>query len=215
MNIDGLDYNTQREKLRLMAYGRDVQQMVERCTALPTKAERQRCAASIIETMRRITTSQLDNKERNAVLWYHLALMSNFQLDIDYPVDIVREDKMARKPDKIAYTDKRTLRAKHYGRLLSATFEQLATMPAGTERDILAQKTASQMYRCLKAWGMGAADKEKIASDMAKYTDGKIQLDPRNLNLDYSAGNGKDLAFSNTGNDMFNNQGKKKKKKKK
>ena len=83
MEIDGLDYNTQRDKLKLMAYGRDIQQMVERCTALPTKEERQKCAAAIIEVMKRVVPSQMDNKERIPALWYHLALMSDFKLDID------------------------------------------------------------------------------------------------------------------------------------
>ena len=41
MNIKGLDYNTQRERLVLPEYGREVQQMVDHCVALPTRAERQ------------------------------------------------------------------------------------------------------------------------------------------------------------------------------
>ena len=48
MDIQGLDYNTEREKMRLKAYGRDIQQMVEHAVTLPTKAERQRCAEDII-----------------------------------------------------------------------------------------------------------------------------------------------------------------------
>ena len=42
MNIKGLDYNTEREKLILPEYGREVQQMVDIAVNLPTKEERQR-----------------------------------------------------------------------------------------------------------------------------------------------------------------------------
>ena len=98
MQLEGLDYNTQREKLKLMAYGRDIQQMVERCIELPTKEQRQKCAETIISTMRRVVPSSQNQKERMPVLWYHLALMSDFKLDIDYPVEIEHEDKMAQKP---------------------------------------------------------------------------------------------------------------------
>ena len=37
MNIEGLDYNTQREKLVLPEYGRDIQKMVDHAMTLPTK----------------------------------------------------------------------------------------------------------------------------------------------------------------------------------
>ena len=49
MNIQGLDYNTQREKLVMPEYGREIQKMVDYAVALPDREERQRCAESIIE----------------------------------------------------------------------------------------------------------------------------------------------------------------------
>ena len=52
-------------------------------------------------------------------------------------------------------------------------------MPEGEERDALVKKTANQMKRDLVMWGHGSADDERIASDLARFTDGKIQL---NLN---------------------------------
>ena len=54
MNIDGLDYNTQREKLVLPEYGREVQNMVDYAISLDNKADRQRCAETIILTMERM-----------------------------------------------------------------------------------------------------------------------------------------------------------------
>lgn len=54
MNIDGLDYNTQREKLVLPEYGREIQDMVAYCVTLPTKEERQDCAETIISIMDRM-----------------------------------------------------------------------------------------------------------------------------------------------------------------
>lgn len=201
--ITGLDYNTQREKLKLKAYGRDIQQMVERCVGLPTKEERQRCANAIIDTMKRVVPSQQSFKEREPALWYHLALMSDFKLDIDYPVEIVHEDKMATKPDPIPYMKDR-MPVRHYGRLLTAILEKLETMPEGEERDELVQLAAKQMYQSLLSWGMGAADKEKVASDLARYTNGVIQILPEEMLFD----------MKNDGSAMGSNAKKKKRKKK-
>ena len=48
MDIKGLDYNTQRSKLVLSEYGREIQKMVEYACDLPTKEERLKCAMTII-----------------------------------------------------------------------------------------------------------------------------------------------------------------------
>ena len=177
MNLDGLDYNTQRQQLKLMAYGRDIQQMVEQCIALPTKEERQACAATIIETMKRVVSSQLSYKEREPILWYHLALMSDFKLDIDYPVDIEHEDELAKSPETIPYSNKRPMPVRHYGRMILSVCDKLKEMEPGEERDDLVRLVANQMYRCLLSWGV-TADREKVVSDLARFTDGKIQADP-------------------------------------
>ncbi|MBQ0074700.1 MAG: DUF4290 domain-containing protein [Prevotella sp.] len=180
MELEGLDYNTHREKLRLMAYGRDIHQMVELCMKLPTKEQRLRCAEKIIDAMKRVVPSQQSFKERTPVLWYHLALMSDFKLDIDYPVEIIHEDKMATPPDHIPY-NKEKMPIRHYGRLVNELLNKLKTMPEGEERKALVTHTARQMYNSLVSWGLGTADKERVASDLARLTDGVIQVMPNEI----------------------------------
>lgn len=51
MDIKGLDYNTQREKLVMPEYGREIQKMVDLAVGLPTKEERNQCAQAIIHQM--------------------------------------------------------------------------------------------------------------------------------------------------------------------
>ena len=55
--------------------------------------------------------------------------------------------------------------------------EKLKDMPEGDERRELVRQTANQMKRDLLTWGHGSADDEKVADDMARLTDGAIQLD--------------------------------------
>ena len=56
-------------------------------------------------------------------------------------------------------------------------------MPAGEERDTLTMYTANQMKRDLMTWGHGSMDDEKVANDLAYFTDGIIQLDLNTLKL--------------------------------
>lgn len=183
MKIKGLDYNTQRERLVLPEYGREVQQMVDYCVSLKSRAERQRCANTIIAVMERMMPHTYKNKDYRQKLWDHLALMSGFQLDIDYPCDITEAQKMLQKPAPMRYPMKR-IPVRHYGNMMFEVFELLKNLPNGAERTELTRLAANQMKRDLVLWGHGSSDDEKVASDLADYTDGKIQLDLETFKFD-------------------------------
>ncbi len=176
MDIQGLDYNTQRERLVLPEYGREIQKMVDHAVQLPTKEERQRCADTIVGIMERMFPQNRENPEFKQKLWDHLALMSNFKLDIDWPFDISEARQIATKPEPLGYPMTH-IPVRHYGKLIFEIFEKLKTMPEGPERDELARVTANQMKQSLLQWSHGSCDDEKVVSDMARFTDGKIQLD--------------------------------------
>lgn len=176
MNIEGLDYNTQREKLVLPEYGREVQSMVDYAVALPTKAERQSCANAIIAIMRRMFSQSADAEGFERKLWDHLAMMSNFKLDIDYPFDVTEAQTILSKPEPMTYP-MNNIPVRHYGKVMFELFDKLKTMPEGPDRDALVRMVANQMKRDLMVWGHGSSDDEKVASDLAYFTDGKVQLD--------------------------------------
>ena len=182
MNISGLDYNTQRERLVLPEYGREVQKMVDYAIALPTKAERQRCAETIVKLMITKVPQLRENSNYEQTLWDHLYLMSHKQLDINWPYDVAEAEKLLAKPTPMPLPSRGDhVHLRHYGHLVEKLFERLKAMPAGAERDELARLTAGQMKRDLANWGHGSMDDERVASDLARFTDGKIQLAPGQL----------------------------------
>jgi len=178
MEIKGLDYNTQRKKLIMPEYGREIQKMVDLAISLPTKEERMKCAQAIIHQMENKTSQLRDSSNYQQTLWDHLYLMSQKQLDIDWPFDVTSAEKILSKPQPMQHpTASPKSQVRHYGRLMMEMFEKLKDMPAGEERDELVRITANQMKRDLAAWGHGSMDDEKVADDLARFTDGKIQLD--------------------------------------
>ncbi len=188
MDIKGLDYNTQRKKLIMSEYGREIQKMVDLAVSLPTKDERNCCAQSIIYQMENKNPQLCTTPNYEHTLWDHLYLMSDKQLDIDWPYDVNEAEKILSKPEPLAHpTNAEQSHLRHYGRLLTKLFEELKTMPEGPERDELARLTANQMKRDLMAWGHGSIEDEKVADDLARYTDGKIQLDLQSFHFDYTS----------------------------
>ena len=183
MDIKGLDYNTQRSKLIMSEYGREIQKMVEYACELSTKEERLKCAQAIIQQMETKNPQLKDNPGYKQTLWDHLYLMSHRELDIDWPYDVSEADKILAKPNPLPLPDSK-IRLRHYGHLVEELLERLKEMPAGEERDELVRLTANQMKRDLVMWGHGSMDDERVANDLARFTDGVIQLDLNRFKFD-------------------------------
>ncbi len=185
MNIKGLDYNTQRDVLLMSEYGREVQKMVDLAVSLPTKEERQRAAETIIRLMENKNPQVLENADAKQTLWDHLYLMSRRELDIDWPYDVSEAEKIHTKPQplKAGKSDSQAY-PRYYGKLITELLERLKTMPADEERDELVRLTANQMKRDLMTWGHGSMDNEKVADDLARFTNGAIQIDPTTFHFD-------------------------------
>jgi hypothetical protein len=180
MNIQGLDYNTQRELLQMPEYGREIQRMIDHGVTLPTKEERLLCAKTIVKLMETKVPQIRENSGYEQTLWDHLYIMSHKQLDIDWPYDISGAEKFHDKPQPMKLPQS-NVRLRHYGKLVSELLEKLKDMPEGGERDELIRLTANQMKRDLVQWGHGSIDDEKVADDMARMTDGAVQLDLNNF----------------------------------
>ena len=177
-----MDYNTKREKLIMPEYGRGIQQMVEHCKTIADKGERMRCARTIIGTMANMAEQTADREDFLKKLWNHLAAMAQYELDIDYPVEIERMDDEDARPDQLPYPQHR-IKKRNYGAIVEQFTEHLATMEEGQQRDELTVLVANHMKRDLSNWSTDSMSDDKVADDMAQYTDGKIQLDPMRHHL--------------------------------
>jgi len=179
MDIKGLDYNTQREPLTMPEYGREVQMMVDYAVALPNKRDRQRCANTIIKLMAVKAPQQQGGNNFRRTLWDHLYLISRRQLDIDWPFDVEQAEKILAKPEPMPLPGKDSpVKARHYGRLIEQMLDRLKSMPDSPAREELVRLTANQMKSNLYLWGHGSTSNEKVADDLARFTDGSVQIDP-------------------------------------
>lgn len=180
MNIEGLDYNTTRERLILPEYGREIQKMVDHAVTIEDRVARQKCAETIIKVMDRMFPHNRENAGYKQKLWDHLAVMSRFELDIDWPYDVNNALKISTKPEPMEYPMNR-IPVRHYGHMLFEIFEMLKTMPAGEERNYLARLAALQMKSDLAQWSHGSCSDDKVIADLERLTDGAVKLTPRDI----------------------------------
>lgn len=170
-----MEYNTQRERLPLPEYGRSVQNMVDHALTIEDRAERQRCAETIIAIMGNMYPQLRDLPDFRHKLWDHLAIMSDFRLDIDYPFEVVRKGTLEGKPDKVPYSDSH-IRYRHYGRFIEELIAKAMEYPEGEERNRLTRMIASHMKRDFAAWNKEGVEDQKIFDDIAEYSDGAIRM---------------------------------------
>ena len=178
-----LEYNSQLKQLVLPEYGRNVQQMVDHCLTIEDREERTRCAYTIINIMGNLFPHLRDIDDFKHKLWDHLAIMSGFKLDIDYPCEVTTEEQYMEKPSPLEYPKGR-IPVRHYGDLVFKTLDHLKTMPEGPERDELTRLVANKMKSNLAKYGTSAPENERVISDIAQFSDGVIQIDPENFVFD-------------------------------
>lgn len=170
-----MKYNTEEKKLPLPEYGRSIQNMVDHALTIEDREERQRCADSIITIMGNMNTQLRDTPDFKHKLWDHLAIMSDFKLDIDYPYEIIDKSHLLLKPEQIPYPQT-NITFRHYGHNLEEMIKKASTMPANDERKELINLIANQMKKDYYAWTKDNADETKIIKDLFMMSNGKIDL---------------------------------------
>lgn len=176
-----MDYNTTRNKLRLPEYGRLVQEMVEKAKAINDLSQRQAYATIILRIMRTLNPHQKHTANYEQKLWEHLAYIANYELDIEYPVEISKKGVVP-EPKSVAYPKSYT-KLRHYGSLTERWLQKIVQMPVGNERELLTKSIANYMKRSLvEKKGMYTTD-EKVAHDIAEYTEGAMTLDTSKIKL--------------------------------
>lgn len=177
-----LTYNTRKKPLAIPEYGRNIQQMVDHCVTIEDRNERTRCANTIVKCMEKLFPKIREEEDYRRKLWDHLAIMSDFKLDIDFPFEIVSEDSLKTLPAKVPYHAGH-IRSRHYGKDVEMMINKAVEMEAGPERDELVLLIANHMKKLLLALNPDGVDDSRIFKDLAEYSHGSITLSPESTRL--------------------------------
>lgn len=177
-----MEYNTRQKRLPLPEYGRSVQKMVDHALTIEEREERQKCAETIVRIMGSMfpNTRNLPDYERK--LWDHLAIMSDFMLDIDYPFEVIKKEEFHTPPQRIPYQTGE-IRHRHYGRIVEEMIAHACTLEEGEERDQLIELILIQMKKNYMAWNKDIVEDKRILEDLRIYTKGAIEISDREIKL--------------------------------
>ncbi len=181
-NYKFLPYNTGMPIVLLPEYGRTIQNMVDYCVGLEDRDERTACAYAIVNVMKRLFPSQTGEHGDLKKFWDQLNIMARFELDIDFPCEVVTAESINVKPQPIPYS-KGQIRFRHYGRSLENMIKTVSEMEDSREKDDLISMIAHQMKKQMLMHNPESVDNARILKDLYDYSDGKINLDPSSFIL--------------------------------
>lgn len=173
---DYMEYNSTREKLVMPEYGRHIQNMINHAITIEDREERNRCARTIINIMANMAVSQRETQDFWQKLWDHLAIMSNFKLDIDSPYEMPEPNRLHNRPEKIPYQNNR-VRLRHYGKYVENFIEEAVHTGDPAQRRNVVQDIANFMKKTLISLNKDFATDERLFNDMKMLSNGRLQVD--------------------------------------
>ena len=169
-----MQYNTQKAKLTMPEYGRNIHNMINHCVAIEDPEKRKICAYSVINVMGNMFPHLRDVNNFKHILWDHLAIMSDFKLDIEYPYEVIKKEELYSAPGKIEYS-RPTMKYRHYGKIMERIIDIATKMEDGDKKMQLMKMIASQMKKSYVQWNKDVDD-QKIFEDLSDLSGGKLKL---------------------------------------
>lgn len=176
-----LDYNTEREKLAMPEYGRNVLKMIEDVKRIQDRDNRSEQARAVVRVMELLNPQvhNADNWEQK--LWDHLFIMAGYDLDVDSPYPVPSPEQRKARPEVIPLS-KKPIKATHYGRNIESIIDLIASEPEGEQKTAMIRSLAMYMRQQYLIWNKDSVADETIFNDIEKLSGDRIMI-PEGLTL--------------------------------
>ena len=171
-----VNYNTQLPQITLPEYGRNIQQLIEYCKTIPDRDKRTRYAHTIVGIMADVNQETTNADDLQPMLWDHLAMIANYELDIDYPYPIMPKEKLSERPQILGNPQQERIRWRMYGKVLEDMVARACLITDPEQRIRLFELCANHMkLHFHKTYPNADEDNAKIINDLLEYTEFKFK----------------------------------------
>ena len=170
-----MKYNTERKKLNIPEYGRNVQGLVDYALTIEDREKRTAFAGIIINAMAQVNPSVKELSDYKHKLWDHLFIMSNYRLDVDSPYPKPVKEELDTKPERLTYKSS-MIRFRPYGKLIEHVIDKVITMPEGEEKNVLIGMIAQYLKKAYLQWNVNSCDDEMILKHFEQLSHGQLKL---------------------------------------
>ena len=141
-----MNYNTQRKKLAIPEYGRNIQGLVDYAMTIEDREKRNSFVNIIINAMAQVNPSVKETSNYKHKLWDHLFIMSDYKLDVDSPFPKPIPEEVESKPERLNYKSS-FIRFRPYGKIIENMIDKIIDMPEGEEKKTLIEMIAQHLKK--------------------------------------------------------------------
>lgn len=170
-----LEYNSEREQLRIPEYGRHLQKLIDLACKIEDREERNKAANYIIGVLGTLNPHLRDVPDFQHKLWDQLFIMSDFKLDINAPYPIPTKELLNKKPDKIDYPQKHP-KYRFYGNNIKKMIDVACEWEDVELKNILIKVIANHMKKSYLSWNKDVVEDTVIFEHLYDLSKGKINL---------------------------------------
>lgn len=174
-------YNTERVRLYVPEYGRNVQKMVGYLKTIEDREKRNEQARTVIKVMEIINPAVHLQDDYEHKLWDHLHIISGFDLDVDSPYPVPAPESLNEEPLPVPI-QKKPIKAVHYGRNIENIIELIALTEDGEIKTAMIRSLAIYMRQQYLIWNKDTVADETIFQDIERLSDYRIKV-PEGLQL--------------------------------
>lgn len=164
--------------LLLPEYGRNVQTMVNFLLTIEDRDQRNSQAKMVVATMANVYPhARRDTPEFRNMLYDHLYMISNFELDIDCPFDKPDVAQFSPTPEPLEYSQQYVIQ-KQYGALSARFAREISLIQDEAIRTELGISLARFMRQKSYDFNHEYPSSEVVIADLYDMTNGKVKLEP-------------------------------------
>ncbi len=177
-----MEYNSQREAIILREYGRSIQKLVEYAKTIENKEDRQDVAEHVLNIMGGINPHLKKVEDFKHLLWDHLHLIADFELEVDSPYQKPEKEVLFAKPSKLDYPTK-TRKNRHYGQNVLSMIASAVAMEDEEKQIEYAVNIANYMKKIQASRNMRGEKVNDliIINDLDTLSNGKLVLEDETI----------------------------------
>ena len=170
-----MEYNTEREKIVISEYGRNIQVMIRHLMDIEDRKQRTEAAYFIVSVMAQMNPQVKESNDYMHKLWDHLHIIADYKLDVDGPYPMPTPEMQKKKPEHVGY-QKNNIRYGHYGQYIYDMVKKVKEMDDGPKKQAILVNIANQMKRDYLNWNRDTVNDLLILDDLYKISGEEVVL---------------------------------------
>jgi hypothetical protein len=170
-------YQFAETPLRLRAFGRNIQSMIEYAITIPNRYERTEVAYQIAKTLLHLHPNVKENADFQQYIWDSIFIMSDLKLEVDAPFPKpTAEQLLVEKPKRLPYQQGKP-RFSQYGRNVEYLIDRACDAPTEAIFMDYVYKIVHFMHLCLLDMNKESYIEPIIAEHIYEISGGRLRLE--------------------------------------